>query len=79
MTTTETLPKMLTPAQVAAALPRGDGGQVSVRTVQRMARRRLIPGAVYVGRCLLFQRAAVLAWIEGGASADVIHLNARRA
>lgn len=64
------LPKFLKPEEVAAVF----GGVVSVRTIQRLARQKKIPGAQYVGRRLFFQRNAVLAWIEGGATADVIAL-----
>lgn len=58
------LPKMLTPADVQKAL----GGEevISIRTIQRMAHAKLIPGAVRLGRKLFFQRIPVTQWIEGG-------------
>lgn len=64
------LPAMLTPVEVQAAL----GGKISVRTIRRHARAKRIPGAVWIGRKLFFQRQPLLAWIEGGATADVLEL-----
>lgn len=59
------LPKFILPEELQEAL--GGEAAISMRTIQRMARARVIPGAVRLGRKLVFQRQPVLAWIEGGA------------
>lgn len=58
MTTTE-IPRMLTVEEVAKAL-----GGISTRQVQRLARAKKIPGAVWLGRKLVFRRAPVIKFIE---------------
>lgn len=79
MTSTESaLPQMLTPAEVQAAL--GGAKVISLKTIRRHARAKKIPGAVFLGTKLYFQRGPVLAWIEGGSVAQVLALSdARRA
>ena len=67
------LPTMLTAEEVQAAL--GGPERISIRTVRRHARAGIIPGAVWVGQKLYFQRTKVAAWIEGQAGARVVDLH----
>lgn len=57
------LPKFVLPEEIQAAL--GGPAEISMRTIQRMARAKEIPGAIRLGRKLVFQRVPVTAWIEG--------------
>lgn len=78
MTSTESvLPQMLTPAEVQSAL--GGADRISLKTIRRHAKAKKIPGAVWLGAKLYFQRGPLLAWIEGGSVAQVVALDARRA
>ena len=69
------LPTMLTAEDMQAAL--GGPERISIRTIRRHARAGIIPGAVWVGQKLYFQRAKVAAWIEGQVAARVIDLPRR--
>lgn len=60
----ENLPKFLTPLDVQSAC--GGEGVISLRSIQRAAQRREIPGMIRLGKKYFFQRAPVLQWIEGG-------------
>lgn len=65
MTATEAAqPRMFTVDDIVAML--GGEKYISVRQVQRLAKRGLIPGVVRLGSKTFFQRVPVLAWIEGG-------------
>lgn len=79
MTATEAaLPEMITAVAVQTAL--GGPKQISMKTLRRRAKDKTIPGAIWLGRGkLYFQRLVVTRWIEGGHTAAVVDLGARRA
>lgn len=63
MTNTNDPPRFMTPEQVQAAC--GGPDIISLRTIQRLAANKTIPGAIRLGRKLFFQRGPVLRWIQG--------------
>ncbi len=58
------IPRMLTPEDLQKAL--GGPDFISIRTIQRLAQEKAIPGVLRLGRKLYFQRIPVMQWIEGG-------------
>lgn len=55
----EDLPQVLKASEVAELL------RVSPKTLYEAVQRDEVPGVIRVGRCLRFQRDAVLAWMGG--------------